>query len=185
MGYPPEEFTARRQQLAKALQRGTLVMFGATAAPAGLRFRQDHDFYYLTGNESLNAVLVMDVPSGASHLFLPKLSEREIRYEGGNWLEDDGAARKYGFASIQPLTGLHEFLARRRGIPAASAVDPSVRTRLREPRPLRRRHQHGETLEQSIRAAPQRGRRPRHRASRAVSLLRDEGRRAAHRSAAD
>ena len=30
MGYPPEEFAARRQQLAKVLQRGTLVMFGAT-----------------------------------------------------------------------------------------------------------------------------------------------------------
>jgi Xaa-Pro aminopeptidase len=115
MGYPPEEFTARRQQLAKVLQRGTLVMFGATAAPAGLRFRQDHDFYYLTGNESLNGVLVMDVPSGASHLFLPRLSEREIRYEGGNWLEDGAAAaKKYGFASVQPLTALHEFLARRR-----------------------------------------------------------------------
>ena len=64
----------------------------------------------------------MDVPSGASHLFLPKLSEREIRYEGGNWLEDAGAARKYGFASIQPLTGLHEFLARRRGIPGSEAL---------------------------------------------------------------
>ena len=122
MGYPPEEFTARRQQLAKALQRGTLVMFGASAAPAGLRFRQDHDFYYLTGNESLNAVLVMDVPSGSSHLFLPKLSEREIRYEGGNWLEDSAAAKKYGFASIQPLTGLHEFLARRRGIPGSEVL---------------------------------------------------------------
>ncbi|HLG54225.1 MAG TPA: Xaa-Pro peptidase family protein [Vicinamibacterales bacterium] len=114
MGYSPGEFTERRQQLAKTLQRGTLVMFGATAPVPGLRFRQDHDFYYLTGNESLNGVLVMDVPTGAAHLFLPKLSATEIRYEGGNWLEEADAAKKYGFASIQPLTGLHEFLARRR-----------------------------------------------------------------------
>jgi Xaa-Pro aminopeptidase len=119
MGYAPEEFTARRQALAKVLQRGTLVMFGATGATAGVRFRQDNDFYYLTGNESFNGVLVMDVPSGAAYLFLPKLSATEIRYEGGNWLEEADAANKYGFASIQPLSTLHEFLARRR--PAAGS----------------------------------------------------------------
>ena len=41
MGYPPEEFTARRQRLAKAIGSGTIVMFGATSPQAGLRFRQD------------------------------------------------------------------------------------------------------------------------------------------------
>ena len=114
MGYESGEFAARRQRLARVLERGTLVMFGATAPTPGLRLRQDHDFYYLTGNESLNAVLVMDVPSGAAHLFMPKLSAGEIRYEGANWLEEQDATKKYGFASIQPLTALHEFLARRR-----------------------------------------------------------------------
>jgi len=122
MGYPPEEFAARRQQLVKVLQHGTLLMFGATSPTPGARFRQDNDFYYLTGNESLNAALVMDVPSGAAHLFLPKLSQTEIRYEGGNWLEEAGAAAKYGFASIQPLSTLHEFLARRRGIAGAGQL---------------------------------------------------------------
>jgi Xaa-Pro aminopeptidase len=116
MGYSPEEFSGRRQRLAKMLQRGTLVLFGASAPMPGLRFRQDHDFYYLTGNESLNAVLVMDVPSGAAHVFMPKLSAAEIRYEGPNWLDEADAAQKYGFASVQPLTALHEFLARRRSI---------------------------------------------------------------------
>jgi len=115
MGYSADEFAARRQRLAKALDTGTLVMFGAAEAAAGLRFRQDNDFFYLTGNEGVNAVLVMDAPGGRSHLFIPKLSAIEVRYEGGNWLEEADAARKYGFASIQPLTGLQEFLARRRG----------------------------------------------------------------------
>jgi Xaa-Pro aminopeptidase len=115
MGYAPEEFSARRARLAATLERGTLVLFAATGATPGVRFRQDHDFYYLTGNESPNAVLVMDVPSGAAHLFMPKLSATEVRYEGGNWLEEADAATRYGFASVQPLTALHEFLARRRG----------------------------------------------------------------------
>jgi Xaa-Pro aminopeptidase len=122
MGYAPDEFAARRQQLAKVLQQGTLVMFGGTGPIPSVRFRQDNDFYYLTGNESFNGVLVMDVPSGAAYLFLPKLSATEIRYEGGNWLEEPDAAKKYGFASIEPLTGLHEFLARRRSTPGTERL---------------------------------------------------------------
>jgi Xaa-Pro aminopeptidase len=122
MGYPPEEFAARRQRLATVLQRGTLVMFGATGPAPGVRFRQDNDFFYLTGNESLNAALVMDAATGEAHLFLPKLSAVEIRFEGPNWLEEPNALRSYGFTSIQPLQALHEFLARRRPIPGSETL---------------------------------------------------------------
>jgi Xaa-Pro aminopeptidase len=122
MGYAPSEFAERRERLAKVLQRGTLVMFGATAASPGVRFRQDNDFFYLTGNESLNAALVMDGATGESHLFLPRLSATEIRYEGGNWLEEGDAARKYGFATVQPLQAMHEFLAHRRGVPGSETL---------------------------------------------------------------
>jgi Xaa-Pro aminopeptidase len=115
-GYPAAEFSARRQRLVEAVGRGTIVMFGATAPAAGTRFRQDNDFYYLTGNESLNAALALDAPSGAAHLFLPSLSATEVRYDGGNWLGEAGAAERYGFASIQPLSALHDFLARRRAV---------------------------------------------------------------------
>ncbi|OFW50004.1 MAG: hypothetical protein A3G77_08790 [Acidobacteria bacterium RIFCSPLOWO2_12_FULL_68_19] len=115
MGYPPDEFAARRARLAKALQRGTVVLFGATTPSPGVRFRQDNDFFYLTGNESLNAALVMDGATAEAHLFLPKLSPTEIRYEGPNWLEAPDAPRLYGFRSIQPLAAMPEFLARRRG----------------------------------------------------------------------
>jgi len=122
MGYTAEEFTARRQKLAKTLGTGTLLMFGASGPTPGTRFRQDNDFFYLTGNESLNAALVIDLPSGASYLFLPKLTEREIRYEGGNWLEESDAAKKRGFASIAPLSELQEFLARRRPVAGSQAL---------------------------------------------------------------
>ena len=113
LGYAPEEFSARRERLAALLGQGTLVMFGATSAAPGLRFRQDNDFFYLTGNESLNAALVMDSATGEAHLFLPKLSAGEIRYEGPNWIEEPDATRTYEFASIQPLPMLQEFLTER------------------------------------------------------------------------
>lgn len=122
MGYPPGEFAARRQRLAAAVQRGTVVMFGATTPSPGVRFRQDNDFFYLTGNESLNAALVIDASTSDAHLFLPKLSPAEIRYEGPNWLEEADAARTYGFASIQPLAAMPEFLARRRGNPGSELL---------------------------------------------------------------
>ncbi len=113
MGYPPQEFVMRRQQLAGLLHRGTLVIFGATSAAPGLRFRQDNDFFYLTGNESLNAALVMDGPTGEAHLFLPSMTAAQVQYEGPNWLEEPDAPRTYGFATIQPLPELDEFLAQR------------------------------------------------------------------------
>jgi len=116
IGYPPGEFAARREKLAQAVQKGLIVMFGATEATPGLRFRQDNDFFYLTGNEALNGVLVIDAATKASHLFLPKLTAVQIRYEGGNWLEEPDAAKAHAFTSIQPITALGEFLGRRRGV---------------------------------------------------------------------
>ena len=97
-GFPDEEFSARRQRLAAALKEGALVMFGATQPTPGRRFRQDNDFYYLTGNESLNAALLLDAASGASQLFLPAQDAVEIRYEGANWLQEPGAAKRRGKA---------------------------------------------------------------------------------------
>ena len=116
-GYQPEEFTARRAKLAAALRsqapEGTVILFGSSTATPGIRFRQDHDFYYLTGNESLNAVLVMDVATGESRLFLPRLTRTQVQYDGGNWLNEAGAAAKYGFSTIEPLTTLKDFLSNR------------------------------------------------------------------------
>jgi Xaa-Pro aminopeptidase len=116
-GYAAEEFTGRRERLVAALRAqsadGTVVMFGASSSTPGLRFRQDHDFYYLTGSEALNAALVMDVRSGAAHVFMPKLSRSQVQFTGGNWLDESDAAKKYGLASVQPITALREFLAGR------------------------------------------------------------------------
>jgi Xaa-Pro aminopeptidase len=116
-GYQPEEFTARRAKLAAALRsqspEGTLILFGSSAATPGVRFRQDHDFFYLTGNESLNAVLVMDVATGESRMFMPRLTRTQVQYDGGNWLDESGAAAKYGFTAIEPLTALKDFMSSR------------------------------------------------------------------------
>jgi Xaa-Pro aminopeptidase len=127
-GYPPEEFTARRKALASALGQGTVVLFGKTMPAVSVRFRQDNDFYYFTGNEDLNAVFVMDAATAASWLFLPAQSAGEIRSDGKNWLTS-GEAQARGFEGILPLTELNEFLARRR---AMASGPPTLWTRLSE-----------------------------------------------------
>ena len=113
--FPPEEFTARREKLMASLPAGsTVLMFAAPMPQPGIRFRQDNDFYYLTGNEDLSAVLYLDGARKESFLFLPKQPPRQIEVDGPNWLEDPGAATARGFAAIHPLPYLEEFLARRR-----------------------------------------------------------------------
>jgi Xaa-Pro aminopeptidase len=105
-----------------------VVLFGKTMPAVSVRFRQDNDFYYLTGNEDLNAVFVMDSATAASWLFLPAQSAGEIRSDGKNWLTS-GEAQARGFEGILPLTELNEFLARRRAI---ASGPPTLWTRLSE-----------------------------------------------------
>lgn len=112
LGYPAEEFTARRQALARSLGDGYVLLFGQTMPPAGIRFRQDNDFYYVTGNEDLNAVLLMDTAKGEAHLFLATQGAAEIRADGKNWLTLGDQAKGRGFTSIQPISMLTETLAR-------------------------------------------------------------------------
>jgi Xaa-Pro aminopeptidase len=112
LGYPAEEFTARRQALARSLGDGYVLLFGQTMPPAGIRFRQDNDFYYVTGNEDLNAVLLMDTAKGEAHLFLATQGAAEIRADGKNWLTLGDQAKERGFTSIQPISMLTETLAR-------------------------------------------------------------------------
>src|SRR5512139_2653432 len=125
MGYPPEEFAARRQALAKAVGKGTVVLFGRTEPQAGIRFRQDNDFYYFTGNEDLNAALVLNAATGAATLYLPPQTAGEIRALGKNWLTDPELGKPWGFTAIRPLDELPGVLAR-----IAGSSEPQLWLRL-------------------------------------------------------
>ena len=111
--FAPEECARRRAQLMAAAGEGLTVLFGATAAAPGSRFRQDNDFYYLTGVEDSGAVLVLENARSGAHLFLPEQSAREIMVSGANLLRDAGAAARLRLKSIAGLSALDEFLARR------------------------------------------------------------------------
>ena len=64
-------------------------MFGSTMPLNGIRFRQDNDFYYLTGNADVNAVLVMDAATGR-RVAVPA---RTGRPRNPYWTERTGSRR--------------------------------------------------------------------------------------------
>ena len=134
--YPADEFADRRQALCESVgNEGLILLFGKTVVPAGVRFRQDNDFYYFSGNDNLNAILFMDAGSCAAHLFLPAQTEREASRDGWNLLYQEGAAEANGFSAIHPLSYFHEFLSRiRTGAPQELFVRLSENTEVDQSR---------------------------------------------------
>ncbi|MEM1247670.1 MAG: Xaa-Pro peptidase family protein [Acidobacteriota bacterium] len=118
--YPPEEFQERRETLCEAVRKDSgdapalIALFARTKAQTAMRFRQDHDFFYVTGNSNSNAALLIDANNCDSWLFLVTQTAREASRDGWNWLYQDGAAETHGFREIRPLSYFEEFLARRR-----------------------------------------------------------------------
>ena len=114
-GYSREEFIRRRQALAGRLTGGAVVLFGDTETQPGTPFRQDNDFFYLTGVRDPGAMAVLFPASGEAYLFLPAQTAREEMIDGPNLLKDPDAAGKTGFTALFPSSYLDEFLARNLG----------------------------------------------------------------------
>ena len=112
VGYTREEFMRRRTELMRGVGEGIIILFGNSMPASSIRFRQDNDFYYLSGVEDLGSVMALIPKAQQSFLFLPKQSPREIMVSGANLLEDPQGAEKAGFTQLYPVSYLDEFLAR-------------------------------------------------------------------------
>jgi Xaa-Pro aminopeptidase len=112
-GYSREEFERRRSALLAAVRDGMVVLFGDAEPQPGAHFRQDNDFFYLTGVEDLNAILLMAPRTGEAFLFLPRQTAREEMIEGPNLLKRLESGGSSGFSAVHPLSYFDEFLARR------------------------------------------------------------------------
>jgi len=112
MGFSRDEFVRRRAALMDEVKTGTIVLFGDVADTPGMRFRQDNDFFYFTGNEDLGAVLIMFTMTKDAFLFLPEQTDAEVRFDGPNLIKDPEAKAKTGLSGVFPVSRLDEFLAR-------------------------------------------------------------------------
>ena len=112
----PEEFARRRAQLAGMVGEGGVAIL--PAAPVRMRsrdveyrYRQDSDFYYLTGFAEPNAVAVL-VPGRASGEFLLFCRERDPDKElwDGSRAGPDGAVEYFGADDAFPIDDIDDIL---------------------------------------------------------------------------
>ncbi|MEQ8962880.1 MAG: aminopeptidase P N-terminal domain-containing protein, partial [Coleofasciculus sp. C2-GNP5-27] len=109
------EYRQRREQLMSQIGQGTAIFRSAPVAvmhnDVEYNFRQDSDFFYLTGFNEAEAVAVL-APHHAEHRFVlfvqPKDPEKEVwtGYRTGV----DGAKERYGADEAYPITELDEKL---------------------------------------------------------------------------
>ena len=100
-GLGKEFHAGRRAALVERLEEGQVfVMRGLPVPRDYLRFTQDKMFWYLTGIESPDVSLVIDLASGREILFLPPSSTMWETWNGERWdLGDDW---------VRDLTGIQE-----------------------------------------------------------------------------
>ena len=101
---PPDEFAARRAALMSRIGDGVVVIQGATERGGEEPFRQNNQFFYLTGLVEPRAIAVIDGASKRTSVFvLPRNERRELR--------NYGPALVPG-AATATLLGVDEALAR-------------------------------------------------------------------------
>jgi Xaa-Pro aminopeptidase len=99
---PPEEFAARRVKVMEQIGDGAAVIQGAAELPSYHKFRQNNQFFYLTGVEVPRAILVIDGRAKTSTLFLQPRDERAERSEGPVLTPGPDAERLTGIAKVLP-----------------------------------------------------------------------------------
>jgi Xaa-Pro aminopeptidase len=112
--YDQSVFAARREALMKKIEGSLAVLQGAPDTRAYTAFRQDNNFYYLTGVEIPNALLLIDGTRRRTVLFLPPRDEKAERWEGTVLLPGPGARRETGIDDVLELSMFEEELAGRR-----------------------------------------------------------------------
>ncbi len=98
---PAEEFAARRAKVFEAIGDGVAVLQGAAEYPAYVRFRQNSQFFYLTGVEVPRALVLLDGRTKTTTLFVAPRNERLERSEGPVLVPGDEAARLTGIAQVR------------------------------------------------------------------------------------
>lgn len=107
-------FAARREALMKQLEGAVAILQGAPDTRAYAAFRQDNNFYYLTGVEVPNALLLLDASQHRSILFLPGPDDEAERWEGPRLLPGPEARRRTGVDEVLELSRFEPELEKRR-----------------------------------------------------------------------
>jgi len=99
--FPPEEFAARRARLMERIGDGVAILQGSPEPPAEAPFRQNNQFFYLTGVEAPRALVVIDGRARRTTLYLAD-NARRARAMGPVLQPGDEAARIAGVHAALP-----------------------------------------------------------------------------------
>ncbi|MGH8428897.1 MAG: aminopeptidase P N-terminal domain-containing protein, partial [Solimonas sp.] len=113
---PKEEFAERRAKLFDKIGDGVAIIQGTAETGNAKKFRQNNQFYYLTGVEVPRAILIMDGKTKRSTLFLPPRNERMERSEGPILTPGPEAVQLTGIDAVEARDGFESAL---KGVTAA------------------------------------------------------------------
>jgi Xaa-Pro aminopeptidase len=112
--YDHSVFAARRESLMKRIEGSVAVLEGAPDTRAYTAFRQDNNFYYLTGAEIPNALLLIDAAQRRTVLFLPPRDKEADRWEGTLFPPGSEARRETGVDEVLELSMFEAELNKRK-----------------------------------------------------------------------
>jgi Xaa-Pro aminopeptidase len=107
-------FATRREALMKKIDGAVAVLQGAPDTRAYAAFRQDNNFYYLTGVETPDALLLLDASRHRSILFLPARDEAAEQWEGPRLYAGPEARRQSGCDEVLELSQFGAELEKRK-----------------------------------------------------------------------
>ena len=93
--FTPDDFAKRRAKVLEQIGDGVAILQGAELPEGFIKFRQDNNFFYLTGVEVPNARLILDGKTKTATLFVPDKMSGDIKQEA--WItagEKDAALYK-------------------------------------------------------------------------------------------
>ncbi len=115
-------YAARRNALMKRIEGSIAVLAGASDTRAYVPFRQDNNFYYLTGVETPDALLILDASQNRSILFLHPRDEELEKWEGPRLFAGPDARSKTGIDEVMELSRFGEELEKRKSMIQAMYV---------------------------------------------------------------
>jgi Xaa-Pro aminopeptidase len=103
--FPPEEFAAHRARLIERIGDGVAIVVGTPGPPGEMPFRQNSQFFYLTGVAEPRAYVVIDGRTKQTTVYLqPKNERRDASMYGPALAPGADTAQQIGVDAALPAT---------------------------------------------------------------------------------
>jgi Xaa-Pro aminopeptidase len=110
---PLQEYRARRERLAGAI-KGSILVLKAAPEEELVEYQQERNFYYLTGFEEPDAILLLNATTTPPDeiLFIPERKPAEERWTGAKLGPGPEAEKVTGFKKVLPLSDFDSSLSK-------------------------------------------------------------------------